>query len=613
MRTLRGRCRVSKREPENPLQLEMASGVVAAHAGQTVVILEPIDGSQVRVRDVATGVEQTVPVYELSGAALGLSRQDTQRRWEQVRSTTRKEWLRARRRERVVLRLIRNDGDAASQIARASRALGLSRSSVYRLLRRYRQAGQTSSLLVGHRGTPQQHRRLSEPREAIVTRAIEEKFLTRPRITVSRLTEEIRIRCLRAALKPVSRKAIEMRIALLDPRVVKRGRHGTKAAHDAFGPVGGTYDVTAPLAVMQIDHTPVDAIVVDARTRKAIARPWLTVAIDVATRVVMGMSVTLEAPSIHSVSLALTHACLPKDRWIADRGLDLSWDVLGLPKALHMDNAREFKSEAIRRGCDEYGIQKIFRPIARPHFGGHIERLIGTLMGRVHLLPGTTTSSVAERGDYNSAKSATMTLAEFEAWLALEIAGRYHRQPHRALGISPLAAWEAALKNGLVPSLPADPRQFTLHFLPMEMRGLRKDGIHLFNIRYWSERLPLIARPGEDLVVRYDPRNLGRIYVLGRDGDYHDIVYADVRHPPISLWEQRFARASLRAQQRRVDEAGIFKVLDQQHAIVAEAARATRTARHRRPTPSAQTPEAVVVDYALPTQELESELLGPRR
>jgi putative transposase len=209
---------------------------------------------------------------------------------------------------------------------------------------------------------------------------------------------------------------------------------------------------------------------------------------------------------------------------------------LGLPKALHMDNAREFKSEAIRRGYDEYGIKTIFRPIARPHFGGHIERLIGTLMGRVHLLPGTTTSSVAERGDYNSVKSATMTLAEFEAWLALEIAGRYHRQTHRALGISPLAAWEAALKGGLAPSLPADSRQFALHFLPMEMRGLRKDGIHLFNIRYWSERLPLIARPGDDLVVRYDPRNLGRIYVLGRDGDYHEIVYADVRHPPISLW-----------------------------------------------------------------------------
>jgi len=39
-----------------------------------------------------------------------------------------------------------------------------------------------------------------------------------------------------------------------------------------------------------------------------------------------------------------------------------------------------------------------------------IERLIGTLMGRVHLLPGTTTSNVADRGDYDSAKSAGMNL-----------------------------------------------------------------------------------------------------------------------------------------------------------------------------------------------------------
>jgi AraC-like DNA-binding protein len=146
--------------------LEIAPGVIAAHAGQTVVILERIDGSQVRVRDVATGTVQAVPVGELGGAALGLSRKDTQRRWEIVRGTTRKDWLRARRRERVVLRLIRNDGEVAEQIASASRALGLSRSSVYRLLQRYRQAAQTSSLLVGHRGTPQQHRRLSKPREA---------------------------------------------------------------------------------------------------------------------------------------------------------------------------------------------------------------------------------------------------------------------------------------------------------------------------------------------------------------------------------------------------------------------------------------------------------------
>ena len=93
MMTLPEWCQVSKRTPETPLRLEVAPGVIAARASQTVIILEPIDGSQVRVRDVASGTEQTVPVCELSGAALGLSRKDTQRRWEMVRGTTRKECL----------------------------------------------------------------------------------------------------------------------------------------------------------------------------------------------------------------------------------------------------------------------------------------------------------------------------------------------------------------------------------------------------------------------------------------------------------------------------------------------------------------------------------------
>jgi putative transposase len=49
-------------------------------------------------------------------------------------------------------------------------------------------------------------------------------------------------------------------------------------------------------------------------------------------------------------------------------------------------------------GAQEYGIRIDYRPPGTPHFGGHIERLIGTTMGAVHLLPGTTFSNVAEKG-----------------------------------------------------------------------------------------------------------------------------------------------------------------------------------------------------------------------
>ena len=53
-----------------------------------------------------------------------------------------------------------------------------------------------------------------------------------------------------------------------------------------------------------MDHTPVDVIVVDERHRLPIGRPYVTVAIDVASRCVVGLVVTLEAPSATSVGCA---------------------------------------------------------------------------------------------------------------------------------------------------------------------------------------------------------------------------------------------------------------------------------------------------------------------
>jgi putative transposase len=124
---------------------------------------------------------------------------------------------------------------------------------------------------------------------------------------------------------------------------------------------------------------------------------------DVATRMVAGFHISLWAPSTVSLCLALSHAVLPKDSWLADRELqNLEWPAGGLPRSIHVDNAREFHSDVLVRGCQEYGIQLDHRPVGRPHFGGHIERLIGTMMGAVHLLPGTTFSSVDQKGAYES-------------------------------------------------------------------------------------------------------------------------------------------------------------------------------------------------------------------
>jgi putative transposase len=383
--------------------------------------------------------------------------------------------------------------------------------------------------------------------------------------------------------------------------------------------------VDRPLDSVQIDHALADIIVVDERDREAIGRPWLTMAIDVHSRGVLGFYISLEPPSVTSIGLCLGQACLPKASWLAARNLEhLHWPLCGLPKVLRADNGRDFRSAPLRRGCREHHIKLDYRPMATPHFGGHIERLIGSVMGRIHLLPGTTFSSPRERKGYPSEQKAAMTLVEFEHWLALEVTERYHRAFHRGLGATPLGTWEHLMKAGANFQIPGDPARFRIAFLPMKHRLLRRTGLQLFNLRYWSDALPSFVRGDEALLVRYDPRDMSKIYVKAPDQSYAEIPYADIRCPPISLWEIQAARRHLAKQgNTEINQTALFRAHDELNRLVADAVsktRATRRVRARREgldrertlEKPALAPTVAAIDYSKEARELPVELGLPR-
>jgi putative transposase len=360
-----------------------------------------------------------------------------------------------------------------------------------------------------------------------------------------------------------------------------RARDGAKTAGDRFRPVPGEYLVERAFEVVQIDHTLVDVIVVDRERRQPLQRPWLTLAIDVASRMVAGFYLTLEPPSATSVALAIQNVVQPKDAWLARLGVDGEWPAAGLPDAIHVDNAKEFHSHALQRGAEEYGIALIHRPVATPHYGGHIERLIGTMMGAVHLLPGTTFSDIESRGDYDSLANSAMTLDELERWITLEII-RYHASRHGALGIPPTAAWgEAAARRARPLRQPHDLTEFMTVFLPSVDRIVRRDGIHLFEIRYWDDVLSVWAgRFDRPMRVSYDPRDLSKVFLRGPDGARWPIRFANLLRPPITLWELRRAQTALKERGLTlVDEQLIFETIERQRAIVEEASRRTKEAR----------------------------------
>lgn len=492
------------------------------------------------------------------------------------------DWAEAHRREKVLRPLAGCARIPSVVAAQAMAKLGVRRSRFLELVKRYRETPSAASLLPGRRGREKGNCRLSKQTEHLISRGIEEFYLTREKPSVQALRRWLRHECRVAGLPTPSTKAITARIAALSPVATTRAREGRKAANDRWEPVRGALEADYALDLVQSDHTLIDVIVVDDLYRQPIGRPWVTLMIDVASRTVPGFHLDLLAPSAVAVAMCMRHAVLPKRDWLADRSLAAPWPNHGLMDRLHVDNAREHHCDALRRGCRTYSIDLEYRPVKRPHFGGHIERLIGTMMGAVHLLPGTTFSNVAERGDYDAEGRACMTLGELEAWLAAQIIGPYHAETHRGIGIPPMLAWEEGLqRRPELMRLPLDPARFLFDFLPLALRAVTPNGIELFNTHYWDDALTCwYTRRGQRMPVRWDPRDLSRIWLELPDGEHLEIPYRDIRRPAITRWEQKMAARALREKGCNArNEALIFEAVETQRMIVTEAAHKTKAAR----------------------------------
>ncbi|WP_287203496.1 Mu transposase C-terminal domain-containing protein [Mesorhizobium sp.] len=407
----------------------------------------------------------------------------------------------------------------AGNVAGLAAELGLSQATAYRLVKLFRAGGTVLSLVDRKRGRPEGHRTLDEKREEIVRRTINAFYLKRTRPTVSQLVRDVQTNCMSAGLKPPHRRTIVARLEDIDLQKRAR-RRGEQKIVKATTAVPGAFGASRPLEVVQIDHTKADVFVVDEETRQPIGRPWLTLAMDICSRMVTGFYLTMDAPSRLSTSLCLLHSVFDKSVWLREREIREPWPVAGLPTTVHVDNGSDFRSRAFKRGCEDAGMAIEWRPPGEPRFGGHSERLIGTQMGKLHLLPGTTFSNEQELGEYNSKRHAALTLRELERYIALDIVGSYHQSIHSSLGRPPIAVWQE--HEGEIPlRLPQDRLRFWLTFLPEQERTLRPTGIHLFGLRYWSAALSAdVGRSDRRLLVKYDPRDLARIFVRRPSGNF---------------------------------------------------------------------------------------------
>ena len=179
------------------------------------------------------------------------------------------------------------------------------------------------------------------------------------------------------------RRWIKANIGLFEQTAAREGRKAADAKVRASRP-GPENNI--PLRLVEIDHTKLDIFLVtpeDAKRRRGEKaktkprRPWLTTAIDAATRMIVGFHIDDEAPSWTSVMMTLRMAILPKV--VSDVDAQSPWPVVGVPEIIKLDNGREFHSTSLHAAAGQLRIELRYCRPGSPHLKGKIERFFGAV------------------------------------------------------------------------------------------------------------------------------------------------------------------------------------------------------------------------------------------
>lgn len=513
-----------------------------------------------------------------------------------------KEFEKAQKRYEIIEPLLKLSNRTEEDVIKVAKKHKKGSATLYRWLKAYEQTKTISALAskreyCGAKGKS----RLGDSVDAIVNSVIEEMYLNKQQYPLQDIYEKIVYTCQNLDLKVPTKNTLRNRINSLHPKIVAKHRQGMNV-RETRGMPNKFPEVKMPLDIIQIDHTKVDVILVDEENREPIGRPFITVAIDVYSRMIYGFYISLEAPSYFSVGQCLLNAILPKEEMLKKYGVEGEYPLYGLPKKIHMDNGKDFRSISLHNFCQEYRIEDIYRPVARPEFGAAVERVIGTCMKKMHKLPGTTRSNIFERGSYNSEKEAAMTIDELEKWYLDFVINIYHKTEHTSLGITPEEKFYQGLygvgEEKAIPSLPTVPAntlKLRMALLPSIDRTVQKNGITIDYITYFSESLRKWIIPSQykklnpdlksDVVCKRDPRDISKIYVYDEDiKDYIAVPYSDIRKPQMNLSELREAISEAKRQVtgRELEPHDIFEAKERLRQQVETAKREKKSVRRKK-------------------------------
>jgi putative transposase len=375
--------------------------------------------------------------------------------------------------------------------------------------RRFRESKSITVLMprYGHRQTSQNVQGYK-----VFEEVVESSYLNNRRIQsaeiVRRVQQKVSILNINKSqtelIRKPSRNTIYRWLRELRQDLVDASRLGADYSRSKYRTSSGTLSIKNILERVEIDHTPLDLIVLDSTTWMPIGRPWITLATDASCRMIIGFYITFSSPSSHSVLQCLRHAILPKSLTFTGRpAIKGQWPAFGIPILIAVDNGMDLHSSALEKTCLELGIQVLYCPLKSPEDKGRIERFNRTInQDFIHQLPGSVFSNIVERGDHPSETEAAIDMATLTYLITKWIVDIYNLSPHKGIdGNNPLNRWLEQQPHKII-ELPANPRSLDVITGIPATRTCFHYGIELEGLYYNAQPLQELRRiSGKNLKI----------------------------------------------------------------------------------------------------------------
>lgn len=288
-----------------------------------------------------------------------------------------------------------------------------------------------------------------------------------------------------------------------------------------------------PGHIYEVDEQEMDISLIKSEDDKSvISRPICHLMIDVATRLIVAFSVSLDNNSIKGIQGCLANLAEDKVEYCKNLGIILEKPEIwpsAMPNTIRADNGSEYISDDFKRICNENGIDLHLMPPGMGSFKGIVEGEFARLgLDRNPVLEGKGYISFNDKHDYH--KEAGLTLKAIEKLVCIQVL--YHnisliKYPEMTkemiedgLHTTPYEIW-----NYLAPTTSPRPIRNKEHFFFSILRQckgatLSKNGIHYKGLYYNNLNDLELQQEIEDskkavrFECRFDERDCGHLYYL---------------------------------------------------------------------------------------------------